>query len=252
MKGVFHLKNINFAKKIICGVVAGSMLLTAGVYAYSDNTTQNTTTNGKHHIKMFNGGNNTSKKLTCGLKSVFDEMVKEGTLTQAKVDAMQNYMQQKMQEMKKMTKEQRQQQPSEQKTNILDEMASKGIITQADANAIKEKQKTMFEKKYRDNLDSLVQKGIITQVESDKINSYIKAAREEKKQLMERLKGMAPEERKTYFENNKNSRIDIIQKMVDDGVITADKAKEIRKAIPDMQNKHFKGNKKHSVEKDKA
>ena len=125
-------------------------------------------------------------------------------------------------------------------------MVNDGVITANEATAIRDKQKAIMEEKKAEQLKSLVDKGVITDDQLQKVNEYMKSAQQERQQLLEKVKGMTAEERKAYFESNKDSRKDTLQKMVDDGVITQDQAKELRKVFPGafsgMHKGHFRGN----------
>lgn len=86
-------------------------------------------------------------------------------------------------------------------------------------------------------LDSLVSAGTITQGEEDKITSYMQQKADERSAEMDKLKSMSPEDRKTYFEQNKSqNRPDPLKDLVDQNVITQDQADSIIKAIQSSKN----------------
>ncbi|MBM7870458.1 glutamyl-tRNA reductase [Clostridium pascui] len=82
-------------------------------------------------------------------------------------------------------------------------------------------------------LESLVESGTITKEQSDKITEFINAQKEERKAEMEKVKNMTVEERKAYFESQKDTKkTDIFKTLVDNGVISQDQADKIKASFP--------------------
>ncbi len=92
--------------------------------------------------------------------------------------------------------------------------------------------KTGFGNYNEDFLNELITAGIITQSDVDKITSYVEKEKEEREAQMEEVRDMTEEERKAYFEenklDNKGERKDIYSKMVEDGVLSEEKAQAIK------------------------
>ncbi|MGE5679074.1 MAG: hypothetical protein ACM3ZR_13550, partial [Pseudomonadota bacterium] len=96
------------------------------------------------------------------------------------------------------------------------------------------KLKEMKEARLQGGLQELVDKGVLTGKDIDNIRSYMLKVRKEREQQLEKLRSMTAEERKEFYEKSKRDKKDIITKMVEDKVITEEQAKEIKKAIPEL------------------
>lgn len=81
-------------------------------------------------------------------------------------------------------------------------------------------------------LDSLIEKGIIKAEDVDKIKDYLQAERIEKRKIFDQTRNMSEEQRKEFIKNYKKNKINVIDKMVRDKVITKEQAEEIRKIMP--------------------
>jgi uncharacterized protein YutE (UPF0331/DUF86 family) len=96
---------------------------------------------------------------------------------------------------------------------------------------------------------ALVEQGVIDQETADKIANYqldkrISAIGEQKAEL-EKIKAMAPEERRAYFEKQKAEfesgsaqkskvrKYDLLKALVTDGIITQEQADAIKAALPE-------------------
>ena len=94
------------------------------------------------------------------------------------------------------------------------------------------------EDRFTKGLESLIEKGVITAEELGKIKDYLKSERAEKKKIFEQMKDMNEEQRKEFIENYRKNKVDIIEKMVKDKVISKEQAEEIRKIM--SGRKHHK------------
>lgn len=258
--------------KFISGAVVVSVVLTTGVTTLAaqrskDNATAwnklksvvstNGTSEGKGPCKVGKGGN---------FKSILDEMVKEGTLTQSEADKITTYQKSKQESMKaemdkvkKMTDEERKNYLGTKRTeriNFLTELVNNGIITQAKADALKAKieQKRLEMKAARINemksqLNTLVTKGTINQTQADKIIEYMSQVKEkviiEKGNITQiekdKLKNMTEQERKAYFEKMKGEKGNFLKELVDNGTLTQEQANAVRDSIFPGHGKGIKG-----------
>lgn len=82
-------------------------------------------------------------------------------------------------------------------------------------------------------LDKLVKAGTLTQEKEDKIISYMDQKEADRKAEMDKIQGMTEEQRKAYFENNKDKmRTDIFAELVSKGIITKSEAQAIKNEMP--------------------
>ncbi len=185
------------------------------------------------------------------MKMALERLVKKGTITQEKSDAIMKYMDEKKQARKNMTEEQRKAHKSSKKVSLFEEMKNAGIVSDADIKAIKEEKAKIYDEKLTEKLNTLVQKGVITNNDVTKIKDYMKAEREERQKNFEKIKTMTEEQRKEYFEKNKMQRKNMIDKMVEDKVITEEQAKEIKNVIPWLDKSGHKDHKHQRPENHK-
>lgn len=213
------LKPICLAGKLMCGVFLVGILLTAGITAFADSTA----CAGSFEKALYI--DNTPYH---GMQAAIDKLVSEGRLAKDKADKIKQYIQNRIEERKKLTQEQR----KAQRGYLLKDLKDSGVITQEEARMIREKTREMREEKLKSDLNALVEKGVISTNDLNRINNYLTAVKEERRKAFEQAKDMTPDQRKVFFEKYKKERKDIIQRMLDDGVITKPQAAELRKVFP--------------------
>ncbi|MDF2546703.1 MAG: hypothetical protein K0R93_1601 [Anaerosolibacter sp.] len=236
-------------KKIIVGAMIGTMVLTMTAVGFADDTTTETV---KEKGKLFR----TEMKGKLGFRGqvgvgAFEKLVETGVVAQEKADAMKTYMESQVQErkaafeeMKNMTDEARKaafEAKKEERIDRYDQMARVGVISEEESTKIKaylEENKSFGPRSrakgpgFETALTKLVEEGKLKEDSSKAIQEYMKAQAEERKAEMEKIKNLSAEEKKAYFEASKKERIDIFEKMVEDGVISADEAKTIKESMP--------------------
>lgn len=164
------------------------------------------------------------------LEEAVIKLMEEGKLTEQKVEKILEYKKRRLEELKKSEIDNKQR----KRGSLLRDMIKEGIITEQEAQLIKTKLKEMKEARLQGGLQELVDRGVLTGKDIDNIRSYMLKIRKEREQQLEKLRSMTPAERKEFYENSKRDRKDIITRMVEDKVITEEQAKEIKKAIPEL------------------
>lgn len=91
------------------------------------------------------------------------------------------------------------------------------------------------EGKFSKALDTMVERKVITKDKAEEIKSYLVKHKEERKEIHDKIKSMTEEERKEFFRSNKKKRKGIIEKMIEDGVITKEQGTELRKALKECK-----------------
>jgi len=230
-------------KIIISFIVIGCLILSlgGGVFAYTTNA--KAVTKGKMALQDFQRPCDRFKEITSA-------MVKDGTLTQEKADKIVAYLEKKQAEAPRVKKDAdrskqrgKMKQPMlGQRTNMLDEMVTAGIITTADADAIKAKMKVLQAQNQEQmkakrtemmttQLNTLVTARTINADQAKTIISYMKQKQTERKSEMDKLKGMNKEQIKAYFDANKESRKDMMSELVSNGTLTQAQADAVKKVL---------------------
>jgi polyhydroxyalkanoate synthesis regulator phasin len=263
MKGECKMTNPKFMTKLIAGALIGSAVLSTGGYALASTAKADAAkyANVQHvpHGKK-------RAHFADELKTKLDSLVKSGTITQDQKNKIIAYMEKKDQErkaemdkIKNMTEAERkayfEQNKDKHKTDIFADLVAQNIINQTQADAIKKlmpaghpKDKCHGRKfsvdKMKSLLDNQVKAGTITQEEADKIVSFLNKKAEERKAEMEKVKNMTEAERKAYFEQKKDKqKADLFTDLVNQGILSQQKADALKKAMKDSfkkGEKHFK------------
>lgn len=175
------------------------------------------------------------------LEEAVIKLMEEGKLSREKAEKILEYKKKRASELSKLTKNQKKGiKDQRKKGSLLRDLVQDRIITEAEAQTIKSKLKEMKEARLDGGLQGLVDKGVLSGKDIDNIRNYMVKVREERKEQIEKIRTMTPEERKGYFEKSKIDRKDIITKMVEDKVITEKQGEEIKKAIPELSKPRFK------------
>ena len=228
------MKDRKSSTKALCAVLVICITFFAGISTFAENN------------KIAASGLEPGEKInTANHKQYLEEAViklmQEGKLSKAKVEKILEYKQKRAEELSSLTKEQKEKMKKQGKRgSLLRDLKQEGIITDAEAQTIRLKLHEMKEARLADGMQGLVDKGVLTSNDIDNIRSYMVKVREERKEKIEKLKSMTPEERKAYFKDNRKERKDIITMMVEDKIITEKQAEEIRKAVPELNRTRHK------------
>ncbi|MCY6369471.1 hypothetical protein [Clostridium ganghwense] len=259
---------LSLKAKIMCGLLAGGMALSAASSAFA--ATEKATDTDKslkieHRIPMDKNKFNKDRmeEMNKVFEAVLTEAVSSNLITQDESDKIKTYVDKKAEEAKQFMAQRREaaqkegkkapkdrkmdrtdKQGKQRKPELFAELVDEGILTQEKADALREKmhQKAVELKdaKLKEDLSKLVENKTITQEQADKIASAIKTAQDTKKADFEKFKDMSEEERKEYIKNLKNNHTNPIKSLIEDGTITEEQAKEIRKTLPGHPQKHHK------------
>lgn len=281
------MKKISLKTKILTGVLAGGVLLSSASMAFADtlnsykSTTQNT--GSKIEFRSPIDNQNFSKKnhgeMKNALESVLDEALTSKTITQDEKTKILEYAENRAkdandrrqkitEDIKNMNKEElkeykdsfRKDTPGRylkskvrEKGNLFYELVQENILTQEKSDLLKEKmhekRQSIKDLKLKENLSELVSKGTITKDQSDKIISSIKESQNASKINFEKMKNMTQEERREYMKNIKDNHVRPIKALMDDGVITEDQAKALKKISPKRPNRNRKLKLKRKITK---
>lgn len=140
------------------------------------------------------------------------------------------------QQMQEMTPEERMQAREERRAAndpLLNEAVKQGIITSEQAEnimkAMREERAAARQQELKVKLDELVNDGKITQEQADKLLARMQEEMEKRQAEMTKRATMTAEEWREYVKNREKPNV--LQNMVDEGVITTDQAKEIAQAV---------------------
>lgn len=222
------------AKRIICSALAFILIIASGTFVFADldNGVNKNMRSATLVMRISNPPANSHKHE--GFKTVINKLVEEKKLSREKADQIIKHVEEKVKVKEQTNKVEKQDKRKFRKCNHIEELKKDGIINEAEAEAIRSKFKEIREQILTDKLNGMVQKGTITQIQSDKVKMYFENARKER---IEKLKNMTEEQRKTYFKDHKRGQ-DVIEKLVEDSVITKEQAEELRKTLMEGHKNH--------------
>lgn len=169
------------------------------------------------------------------------KLMEEGKLSKDKVEKILQYKKKRLEELSKQDKMSKEQLKKQRKKgSLLRDLIHDGILTEAEGEVIKTKLKEMKEARLQGGLQQLVDKGVLSDQDISNIRSYMLKIREERSSQMEKLRTMTPQERKAYFDSEKKNRKDILERMVEDKVLTLKQAEEIRKVVPELDREKYR------------
>lgn len=195
------------------------------------------------------------------MQTKLDKLVDTGIITKDDASEILDFLNEKMEEreaafekVKDMTVEERREYLKEnrpEKGSFIKELVDEGIITEeqgSDINKLMPDHRKGFSKKKGHSKDRAkgmindqVEKGTISQEKATKILEFIAKKEEERNEFFEKVRDMTAEEKKAYFEENKPQRGNLMEELVEEGIITQDEADELSKNLP----KYHKGSKGH-------
>ena len=231
----------------VSGVLIGGMLLTGGL-AFADSSGTSTVANLANKVPWVGqmmgarGGMMGAKgqleaqgaKLS---QENLNQLVKEGTITQAKADEIRTFID-------KTEKEKNTTGNSVKlkgRPDSLAELVTNKILTQAEADNIKtelnELAQAQSQQQISDALKVLVDKGTITQEQSDNIlKGYADAAANREAQA-QKIENMTVKEARQYMEDNRGKQQNPLDQLVTDGVITQAQVEAFQNAMAENAQK---------------
>jgi hypothetical protein len=247
--------NKKFMTKLLAGAVIAGVTLSGGIQVMASDTNDSSTPSQSSRVEKlakvkmavdFKGDFSAEK-----IKANLDKLVESKTINQEQANKILTLMEKEfeakkaqMENFKSMTDEQKkvlfEKNREVKKTDILKDLVDQKVLSQDQANAVKKvmPQKQIgkrhgFDKGFKTQLDNLVNNGTITKDEKDKIDAYLNKKAEEEKLEMEKVKGMTEEQRQSYFKEEKLSpRVDLLEELVKEGILTQTKADALKKSLP--------------------
>jgi polyhydroxyalkanoate synthesis regulator phasin len=162
-------------------------------------------------------------------KAVIDKLVEEGKLSREKAEQIEKFTQQKKEEQKNAKPEEKANLRKGHKYGLVNDLVNAKIINDAEAEMIRGKFREIKEANINEKLTAMVQKGTITQVQADKAKVYFENARKERVEIHKKLQNMTEEQRKAFFKENKKDNV--MNKLVEDGVLTKEQVQELRNSF---------------------
>ncbi|MHC1684701.1 MAG: hypothetical protein AB6733_17450 [Clostridiaceae bacterium] len=244
------MKRKSIIKNVITAMIAGVLTLGMSVSGYGEaaSSIQPETTKIAQLEKGHKGRFNLD----------LTKFVEDGTISKEQADKINALLEQKkaekraeMEKVKSMTEEEKkayfeQKKATNKKSEFFSELVSSGVITQAQADKIHTSLKESAAKKgckfdvakTQEQLKTQVDNGTITQEQSDKIITFLNKKIEERKALLEKFKNMSEEEKKSYFEANKDKfkHTDLLAELVSSNTITQEQADALSKVLFNCDN----------------
>lgn len=252
-----NFKNYSLLAAALAVITIGSSVMTHAETNSSTGTSEQTEStapadvkkDGRHHKGGFGLNQNS-----------LESLVSNGSIDQATADKITAYM--KTMETKReeertkidaMTEAERKEylsaEKDQKKGDPFSELVSQGIITQTQADSIKEampkyNKEENGKKGYKGErrgfglnetkLASLVTNGTIDQEVADDITAYVKSLETERETEKTKVDAMTEEERQEYFSSKKGeARVNLFTDLVNKGIVTQTQADAIKAAMPE-------------------
>ncbi len=249
-----NFKNYSILAAVLAVITIGSSVMTHAETNTSTGTSEQTESTAPADMKK--GGRDHKGGFGLNQNSL-ESLVSNGTIDQATADKITAYMEtmetkreEERTKIDAMTEAERKEYFSEEKDqkkgDPFSELVSQEIITQTQADSIKEampkydKEEKGDKKERRGfglnetKLASLVTNGTIDQEAADEITAYVKTLETERETEKSKVEAMTEEERQEYFSSKKGeARVDLFTGLVDKGIITQTQADAIKAAMPE-------------------
>lgn len=242
------MRNKKLRTLVSAALVVGSVILLSSSFIHAENVKSK-----NYSLTAFNKEtDNNTKPLNCKnaeeKKAALDKLVKDKTITQEQEDRIIEYMNEKKEKreaekekMKSMTEAERKEYLSTRprnKSGFLKDLVDGGVITKAQASAIKKALPARHHKGHGKSLEQingelnkLVQSQTITKDQEDKIMDYLSKRKADRKAEIDKIKNMTEEERTEYFKTRPKENQDFFKELVDNKIIDENQAEAIKKAI---------------------
>ncbi|MEQ8200872.1 MAG: hypothetical protein ABRQ24_05560 [Syntrophomonadaceae bacterium] len=177
------------------------------------------------------------------MQPVLNSLVASNQITQAQADQilarqqqLQTERQQQRDQRKDMTQAEREalrEQNQASRIDLLTQLVNEGVITQEQADVIRDsmqqQRKAVRQGSISTALSGLVDKQIITTEQANAIQDKMGEMQNARQAEMEKLRGMTPEQRQAYMEENRPANP--LAELVASGVLTQEQVNQIHQAI---------------------
>ncbi len=214
------------------------MIFAFGVFAFAENNSE-LVDNVKSASLVKNLSNPTVAGFKHGdFKAAIDKLIEEGKLSREKADKIDKFIQQKKEEQRNLKDAEKRHINKGQKYGLINDLVNAKIIDNSEAEAIRNKFREIKEAALNEQLNVMVRKGTITQAQADKVKIYLEAARKEKVEQLKKMQNMTEEQRKAFFREQKKDNV--MNKLVEDGILTKEQVQELRKSFKEGRNNNCK------------
>ncbi|EOD01111.1 hypothetical protein [Caldisalinibacter kiritimatiensis] len=226
----------SLSKKIITGVLVGSVVLSLGVTALAaDNNEASTLRERVKFRKEF-------KRPKDELMIVLDRLIEEGTITEEQSNSIKQYIEQKIEEKRHSI-------PPALKKDLLGELVEEGVLTEDIVDVIRNEHRELRHEKVQESLNNLVEEEVISENDVENIIDFMEQKAEERMEELDKIKNMTEVQRREYFMKKRGERKNIMSQMIEEDIITEEQAEEIRKVLPRPEHHkrpmgHFRKNRK--------
>lgn len=224
--------------KLLCSLVISSMVFASGTTVFAGENNNLIEKMNSATLAQSISSRSTAMHRHGGLKAAVDKLVEEGKLSREKAEAIEKFIKQKRDEHKEQKETEKQNIRKGCRHSYLDELVESKIITESEAEAIRNKIREMKEMAFDAKLTNLTKRGIITQAQAEQVKVYFNKAREERKEKFKSLQNMTEEQRKAFFKEYKAESP--LTKLVNDGVLTKEQAGELHRELKEGHKNNCK------------
>lgn len=258
-------RNSILKNRLVGGMLTVGMILSSGAMAFANNNINVENTAKPAMVRQAEGLKGASKlgervkdhkvnveQRAERLEERLEGLVDAGVISQSEAEDIIEYAEQmredrqqerqeELEKIKDMTKEEakeyiaekREERKSAERKGLFEQMLEDGKMSQDTLDSIKAYHQEEMEERIRENLYGLVEDGTLSEDDVDVLIDYMNEHREERKEEMEEVKEMTPEERKVYFEEKRESgeRTGVFEEMIEYEILTQEQADAVKKAL---------------------
>ena len=237
------MKNKSLRIKILSGMLCTGLALSASSISFAAEnqgsiTRENFVTS--MDLKVTVEKHKEMKERHAKMKATFEVVIKESIkskiITKDEGEKVLKYVAEKSEKKCEDKKDCKKVRDHKEKGGLFNELVTEGILSKEKANALREKvyikKSEMRNEEIQKSLNTLVDTKVLTSEQSKKVVKAIKVAQEEKIENFKRMRELSDTEKEEFKKKIRDTKVNPLKALVDDGTITKEQEAEIQKIIP--------------------
>ena len=250
------MKNISLKMKILSGMLCAGLAFSGTNISFaavkeSDNTEIKSVTsiNSKAPMEEKKIEDPAREKMRVTFKATIKECVESNIITRAEGDKVLKYVTEKVEKNCGDNGDCKKERDNYKKGGLFNELVTEGILTKEKADAVREKMHTKKIKikteELKKGLTTLVENKVLTIEQRNKVEEAIMSTYAQRSEDYKKMVNMTEEEQKDHMKRMKDTEIDAMKILVENGTITKDQMKEVKKVLHHNHKHDHKHEHKH-------